>query len=279
MFPSATKLVWPLLALHYSDAYWLPIFIRDLSDVNSLILKVEVPRTCACKEPMAAKEAEDIKKRIYDEQLQDLKYESFSFGVIKRFLEAKRVKAISIAWDDSFGDRITMAITQKSSIEGFVPLTSSRILEENGAVWYFVKHGNPLAVVANIAQVRFDFEVATSKLPPWAYDKLIQEFDGKLVRNGLNECKKINELKLSTFTFTLQHESPTVAFTLSTPNYFVELPDYKCVFAVTKSNFHNEWVIGATLFKTHRIVFEEKGTYSLPLTPLQVLDLKINSWK
>lgn len=65
-------------------------------------------------------------------------------------------------------------------------------------------------------------------------------------------------------------------FTLSIRNYFVELPNQNCVFAVKVIPIGSDdtWVIGAALLKTHRIVFKKEGTYSLPFTEEQLLDLK-----
>lgn len=80
-----------------------------------------------------------------------------------------------------------------------------------------------------------------------------------LLKNFI-KCEEIAYMKLPTFKF-IDH-SGRQAFTLSYQNYFVDLNNNACSFAVRPSP-SNVWVIGATLAKTHPIVFEDESAYIL----------------
>ncbi|CCI11033.1 unnamed protein product [Albugo candida] len=153
--------------------------------------------------------------------------------------------------------------TKTSTLESerhLVPLKTEYIIQQNCALLYKVQYYGVHAGIKN-EHVFFDFRNATSQFPPSAFHQLMEAIPGKidLLKNFV-KCEEVAYMKLPTFKF-IDH-SGGQAFTLSGQNYFVDLNDNTCFFAVRPSP-SRVWVIGATLAKTHPIVFEDESMYIL----------------
>ncbi|CCI10762.1 unnamed protein product [Albugo candida] len=186
---------------------------------------------------MTEKEAEIIKSVIHKDVLENFSYELFSFKLIKGALDHQAGSSITIIWDDTFGKPITMSIgTKTSTLESeryLVTLETEYIIQQICAVSCKVQYYGVHAGIKN-EHVFFYFQNATSQFPPLAFHQLMEAIPGKidLLKNFI-KCEEIAYMKLPTFKFN--DHSGGQAFTLSEQNYFVDLNDNACFFAVRPS--------------------------------------------
>lgn len=165
------KVVWLILAFHYSDAFDIPLFLKlSREKTGDLTMKVIVPQTEQISSnsmegtrlSMTENEAEIFKTLKHEDLLKNVKYKLLSFILIKGLLDDMKDSAITITWDDTFAGPMKMLFTEKTSMlksKRHSPLVETESISklQTCAFSYIIEYGGSNAFI-NEGVVFFDFQ-------------------------------------------------------------------------------------------------------------------------